>query len=494
LALGAGQRRLFRQFLTEGLLLAIPGASLGILLGWWSVRAFPALLPASLAEVYLPARALPAVNATALLFTLVASLFAAVFFGVVPAFRTPRLAGRNATADKEKGHLRNALVVAQIALSLVLLVGAGLMIRSLAKLQSRDFGFRTDRLLTMFLTMPPNRYGTAQKTSNFVQEVIARTQAIPGVESAGAANTIPLGANRNRRAFSIPGLPTPPPGEENNAEFRLVTPDYFRTLGIRLLKGRFFSAGDRPGSAGVAIVSESMTKRFWPNENLIGKRVVVADAIKPESREIIGVVSDTLSLGLASDVQFEIYRPLYQAYWPFFHLVVHTSQDPLTVAGAIHKAIWSVDPEEPIRGSSTMEQLAQDSLLSRRIMVNLLTGFSTLALFLACLGIYGVIAYSVKQRTAEIGIRMALGATSGNVLSNVLGLGLRLALVGVIAGGACALAVTRFLQSLLFGVSAADPSTFLAVSALMFGVAVIAALVPARRAVKIDPMEALRYE
>jgi putative ABC transport system permease protein len=384
--------------------------------------------------------------------------------------------------------------VAQIALSLVLLVGAGLMIRSLAKLNTRDFGFRTDRLLTMFLAMPPNRYAGAQRTTNFVQEVISRTSAIPGVESAAGANAVPLGANYNRRGFSIPGLPPPPPGEENNAEFRLVTPDYFRTMGIRLLKGRFFNANDRLGSASVVMISESMAKRFWPNEDPIGKRIVVADAIKPESREIVGAVGDTLSHGLASDVQLEIYRPFYQAGWPFFHLVVHTSQDPLTLAGAIQKAIWSVDPEQPIRGSSTMEQLAQDSLVSRRIMVNLLTGSSALALFLACLGIYGVIAYSVKQRTAEIGIRMALGATSGNVLSNVLGLGLRLALVGVIAGGACALAVTRFLQSLLFGVSAADPETFLAVSALMFAVALIAALAPARKAIKIDPMEALRYE
>jgi putative ABC transport system permease protein len=314
------------------------------------------------------------------------------------------------------------------------------------------------------------------------------------VESAGAANTIPLGTNRNRRGFSIPGLPSLPPGEENNAEFRLVTPDYFRTLGIRLLKGRFFNEGDRPGSASVAVISESMARRFWPNENPVGKRLVVADGIKPESREIVGVVSDTLSLGLASEVQLEIYRPLYQAYWPFFHLVVHTSQDPMTVAGAIQRAIWSIDPEQPIRGSSTMEQLAEDSLMSRRIMVDLLTGFSALALFLACLGIYGVIAYTVKQRTSEIGIRMALGATSRHVLSDVLGLGLRLALVGVIAGGACALAVTRFLQSLLFGVSAADPETFIGVSVLMLGVALMAALVPARRAVKIDPMEALRYE
>jgi putative ABC transport system permease protein len=442
----------------------------------------------------LPARALPAINAPALLFTLGASLFTALLFGVVPAFRKPRLAGRNATAEREKGRLRNSLVVAQIALSLVLLVGAGLMIRSLAKLQSRSFGFRTDRLLTMFLAMPSNRYGTAQKTSNFVQEVLARTAAIHGVESAAAANTVPLGAMFNRRGFSIPGLPTPPPGEENNAEFRVVTPDYFRTMGIRLLKGRFFNADDRQGSAGIVIVSESMAKRFWSRENPIGKRVVVADGIKPESREIVGVVGDTLSHGLASDVQLEIYRPFYQTYWPFFQLVVHTSQDPLTVAGAIQKAIWSVDPEEPIRGSTTMEQLADDSLVSRRIMVNLLTGFSALALFLACLGIYGVIAYSVKQRTAEIGIRMALGATAGNVLSSVLGLGLRVALIGVIIGGACALAVTRFLQSLLFGVSAADPETFCAVSVLMFGIALMAALAPARRAVKIDPMEALRYE
>jgi putative ABC transport system permease protein len=494
LALGSSQGRLFRQFLTEGLLLAIPGASLGILLAWWSVRAFPALLPASLAEVYLPARALPAINAPVLLFTLAASLVAAILFGLVPAFRKPALAGRNATAGKEKGRLRNALVVAQIALSLVLLVGAGLMIRSLAKLHSRDFGFRTDRILTMFLAMPPNRYAGAQRTTSFVQEVIARTSAIHGVESVAGANTVPLGANYNRRGFSIPGLPAPAPGEENNAEFRLVTPDYFRTMGIRLLKGRFFNANDRLGTASVAMISESMAKRFWPSEDPIGKRVIVPDGIKPEPREIVGVVGDTLSHGLASDVQLEIYRPFYQSGWPFFQLIVHTSQDPLTVAGAIQKAIWSIDPEEPIRGSATMEQLAQDSLVSRRIMVNLLTGFSTLALFLACLGIYGVIAYAVKQRTAEIGIRMALGATSGRVLSSVLGLGLRLALIGVIVGGVCALAVTRFLQSLLFGVSAADPRTFIAVSALMFAVAVVAALVPAQRAAKIDPMEALRYE
>jgi predicted permease len=494
LALGSSRARLFRQFLTEGLLLAIPGASLGILLAWWSVRAFPALLPASLAEIYLPARALPAVNAPALLFTLGASLFAAMLFGGVPAFRKPSLAGRNATADKAKGRLRNALVVAQVALSLVLLVGAGLMIRSLAKLHSRDFGFRTDRLLTMFLAMPSNRYAGAQRSVNFVQEVVARTQALHGVESVAGANTVPLGMMYNRRAFSFPGQPAPPPGEENNAEFRLVTPDYFRTLGIKLVKGRFFNAGDRLGSASVVIVSESMAKRFWPSEEPLGKRVIVADGIKPESREIVGVVGDTLSHGLASDVQLEIYRPFYQAGWPFFQLIVHTSQDPLTLAGAIQKAIWSIDPEEPIRGSSTMEQLAQDSLVSRRVMVNLLTGFSTLALFLACLGIYGVIAYSVKQRTAEIGIRMALGATSGDVLSSVLGLGLRLAMIGVIVGGGCALAVTRFLRSLLFGVSAADPRTFVSVALLMFAVAVVAALVPARRAAKIDPMEALRYE
>ena len=500
LALGAGTARLFRQFLTEGLLLAMLGGAGGLVLAFWGVSALMSLFPSNLTDIVDTAHPQAWINMPVLLFTLLLSLASGAVFGAAPAFRSSaspnerlKTGGRSFTESRGKMSLRSGLVVSQMALSLVLLIGAGLLIRSFLRLQARDYGFRTDHVLTLQLMGSSSGDG-APMMAAILPSVMERIESLPGVESAGAINAPPLTGMSAHRSFTIPGQPAPPYGQQPMAGLHVVTPHYFQAMGIRLLRGRYFDERDRPVAAGVAIVNETLARRFFPNENPLGKTISVADGATPAVREIVGVVADTRHEQLADAPDPEIYRPFGQADWPFAGIAVRTSGDPMALATAVRSAIWSVDKEQPIDAVTTLEQRAAASLAPRRANVILLSLFAAIALLLAAVGIYGVIAYSVSRRTQEMGIRMALGARGRQLTGMVLGRALMLALAGVVMGLFAAVGATRFMGSLLVDVSALDAATFILVPLLLCVVAAAAAYLPARRASKVDPMVALRYE
>ena len=498
LALGAGSARLFRQFLTEGLLLAMLGATAGLALAFWGVSALTSLFPGNLTDIVDTSHPQAWINMPVLLFTLLLSLVSGAVFGTTPAFRssaspndTLKAGGRTFTEAHGTMRLRGGLVVSQMALSLVLLIAAGLLIRSFLRLQARDYGFRTDHVLTLQVMRGADGQVSMGK---FLQSAIERIEVLPGVVAAGAINAPPLTGWSAQRNFAIPGQPLRPFGEQNTAGFHVVTPHYFQAMGIHLSRGRYFDTRDREGARGVIIVNETLARRFFPNQDPIGKGISVADLGTPAIREIVGVVGDTRHEQLADAPDPEIYRPFGQADWPFAGIAVRTSGDPLALAAAVRNAIWSVDKEQPIDAVMTLDERAAASLAPRRANVILLSLFAGIALLLAAVGIYGVIAYSVSRRTQEMGIRMALGARGRQVTGMVLSKALTLTLGGVVIGLFAAVGVTRFMGSLLVDVGPMDGVTFILVPLLLCAVAVAAAYVPARRAGTVDPMVALRYE
>jgi predicted permease len=500
-ALGAGRLRLIRQLLTEGVLLGMLGGAAGVVLALWSVSALASLLPASFAGLVDMEHARAWINTPVLLLAVLLSMASGIVFGAAPAFRgsaspseTLKAVGRSLTEGRGRMRLRGALVVSQIALSLVLLIGAGLIVRSFLRLADRRFGFRTDHVLTLELILRENRFADAERMAPFLEQVSQKIEAISGVESVGIISTLPLTGHYARRNFTIPGQPELPYAQQNVAEFRVVTPAYFRTMGIALGRGRYFDANDRAGAPGVAIINETLARRMFLNQDPIGRTIRVADAGMPEAREIVGIVGDTRHHELAIDPEPEIYRPFYQVFWPFFGIAVRSSGDPLAVASAVRSAIWSVDKEQPINSMATIEQLAGTALATRRASMILLSLFAGIALVLSAIGIYGIMAYSVTHRTHEIGIRMALGAEARSVLGMVLGRAVLLAAGGVAIGLAGAAGATRLLRSQLVDISATDPITFAVISVSLSAVALLAAYLPARRASKVDPVVALRYE
>ncbi|MBZ5591142.1 MAG: ABC transporter permease [Acidobacteriia bacterium] len=501
LALGAGSARLFRQFLTEGLVLAMLGGTAGLALAFWGVGALTSLIPGNLTDVVDTSHPQAWINMPVLLFTLLLSLVSGAVFGTTPAFRssaspndTLKAGGRTFTEARGKARLRSGLVVSQMALSLVLLIAAGLLIRSFLRLQARDYGFRTEHVLTLQLMGGSSGADGHAAMGKLLQSAIERIEVLPGVVAAGAINAPPLTGWSAQRNFTIPGQPPLPFGEQSTAGFHVVTPHYFRAMGIHLSRGRYFDTRDRDGGPGVIIVNETLARRFFPNQDAIGKGISVADGDTPAIREIVGVVGDTRHEQLADAPDPEIYRPFGQADWPFAGIAVRTSGDPTALAAAVRSAIWSVSKEQPIDSVMTLEERAAASLAPRRANVILLSLFAGIALLLAAVGIYGVIAYSVSRRTQEMGIRMALGARGRQVTGMVLGRALLLALVGVVIGLFAAVGATRFMGSLLVDISPTDGATFIFVPLLLCVVAAAAAYLPARRAGRVDPMVALRYE
>jgi putative ABC transport system permease protein len=497
-ALGAGSRRIVRQLLTESLLLSVVGGLLGIGLATWGVDALVALSPPNLIGAAQVGVSLPVLG-----FTLLISVLTGVVFGLMPALEASRTdandalkeAGRGNTGSRRSRFTRSAFVVAQVALALVLLVGAGLLVRSFKRLVSVDPGFDPSHLLTMRVQLPVRKYKEDSQVVNFYRQATAQIASLPGVRSVSVANYLPfytgLGA---RTRFWIDGQPAPPPGNEPATDVRVTDENYFRTLGIPVLQGRAFTAQEAAEDRHTIIISEALARKYFPGENPLGKRIAVEMMDQPPMNEIVGVVGDVRYDKLDGETYPMVYWTHPQLTYSEMTFVVRTDGDPVSVAGAARGVIQSIDPQQPVADVRTMESWIGESVARARFGTLLLTVFSSLALALAAVGIYGVMAYTVAQRQQEIGIRMALGAQTSDVLQMIMRQGMGMTLVGVALGLAGGLALTRVITGLLFGVSATDPVTFAAVALLLTLVALVACLVPARRAMRVDPMTALRYE
>lgn len=514
-ALGASRLRVVRQLLTESLLLGATGGALGLLLAWWGVKLLLTLGPADL-----PRAAEIGVDGRALVFTLVLSVATGVVFGLLPALHTFNFdlsgalkeGGRAATTGRRLGVLRRALVVTEIAMSLVLLVGAGLMAGSFWHLLRVDPGFNPEKLLTVQITLPESRYpqSSPHQSQAFFRQLIERLSGLPGVRSAGATTSLPLASGGWGKMLSIEGRPAPASMESVPVvQYRQVTPSYFTTLGMQLLKGRFITEQDAGESPPVALINEEMARRFFPGEDPLGKRMWMGPpenllppgALPPGYSfpllTIVGVVKDVKHLGLSKQPGPEVYIPhpqgLQETSRSMF-VAVRTEADPLSFAAAVRREVAAIDKDQPVADVRTMEQRLAESLSSARFNMLLLGIFAGVALLLAAVGLYGVIAYAVEQRTHEIGVRMALGAQRRDVLVLIVGQGMRMAFGGVGIGLVASLGLTRLMSSLLYGVEATNPQTFATVALLLVAVALLACYMPARRATKIDPMNALRFE
>jgi putative ABC transport system permease protein len=495
IALGAGRVRVIRQLLTESVLLAVSGGVLGLLLAVWGSKMLVQLGS-------LPNSEDIGVDTWALGFTVLVSLAAGIVIGIVPAFQSTRTnlsetlkqgSGRTGGTPM-KQRTRKALVVSEVALSLVLLIGAGLMIRSFWKLQNVNPGFDPRNSLTMSLALTPLRYSDPHQQLAFLDRAIEQIRAVPGVVSVGVTTTVPLAGGGSTQPFSIEGRPVGTVAEQPMAQTRYITPDYFRAVGIPLRQGRFFTDYDRDNSVQVIIISEAMARRFWPGENPIGKRLTPSFHSEQGAREIVGVVGDVKASGLDVDSSAMMYMPYRQSPRPFMSFVVRTNTKPEGLIQPVSSAIYSIDKEQALTDVRTMEQVVTASLSGRRFNMTLLLTFAAVALLLATVGVYGVMNYTVTLRRRELGIRMALGAGRMDVFRLVLGQGLTLTLIGVGAGLISAYGLTRLMANLLYGVTATDYLTFASVSAVLIAVGVAASYIPARRATKVNPTIALRTD
>jgi putative ABC transport system permease protein len=497
-ALGAGRLRVVRQLLTESLVIAVLGGVTGLLIANWGLKALVALSPEDI-----PRRGQIGIDLRVLGFTLLLSILTGIVFGLVPALRASKMelneslkeGGRGASGGIQGRRIRSALVVLEVALSLLLLIGAGLMIRSFRQLLTVDLGFNPDRLLTMNIQLSRSRY-QGPLSAAFFRQLIERVEALPGVESAGAITAVFIEGLPNSSNFTIDGRPPPPAAEQIEAPIDFVTPGYFRTMGISLLKGRELSERDGPEAPQVAIINDTFARRFWPGEDPLGQRFRFGDSTSTAPwLTIVGVVADMRRTGFDSDVRCEAFLPYAQRQFVgFLSLVVRTAASPGSLAATVRDIVWSMDPEQPVSHIRTMDQMLGGMMAQRRLNMVLFSLFAGVALVLAAVGIYGVISYSVTQRTHEIGIRMALGAGRAEVLKLVVGEGMTVVGIGIGLGLVSALGLTRLMATLLYGVSPTDPLTFAALPLVLAGVALAACLVPGRRATKVDPIVALRYE
>ena len=499
-ALGATRWRVVRQLLTESLLLSLAGGACGLLLALWGVDALASVLPEDVPRV----REI-ALDGRVLAFTLGIAVLTGLVFGLAPALAASRLdvnealkAGGRGTGGWRRNRLRSFLVVAEIALSLVLLVGAGLLLKSFVRLREINPGFKPERALTLSVALPTAKYETPEVQARFFQQLLTQMAAAPGVQATAAIFPLPFSGDNARGNFEVEGRPVESQSEAPSALSYIISPDYLRAMSIPLLKGRDFNERDTAATPRVALINETLARRFFAGEDPVGRRLVIssfADLDKPATCEIVGVVGDVKHDGLDAEAEAEYYLPHQQATLPFMTLVIRGTNDkPTTLVAGARAAVAQLDKDLPITDIKPMNEWLAASVAPRRFNMLLLGGFALLALCLATVGIYGVMAYTVAQRTHEIGIRLALGAQARDVLRLVVGQGMLLTLAGVVMGLCGALALTRVLATLLFGVTATDPFVFAGVTLLLGLVALIACLVPARRATRVDPMIALRHE
>ncbi len=498
-ALGATRQQIARELLIESVMLALSGGLIGLLLAVWSTRLLLNFVP----------RGLPRIDETTLDarvfgFALGVALLTGVLFGLAPAFRAGRTDLTEALREgslgagdgKRRNRFRSSLVVAQTAVSLVLLVCAGLLVGSFWRLQRVDPGFDAKKIITLRISLPDTRYDESQ-VENFYERLLSRVETLPGVTSASAGSAPPLTKLNSELAFAIEGAPAESQGHYPVSFYRVIRPNYFRTLNIPLLQGRDFEVRDTADSTPVVIVNESLVRKYFPHENPLGRRInpgLKTSDRGRQWREIIGVVKDVRHATLTEESGAELYVPHSQKQWGTLTLVARTSSDPVSIVNGVRSEVAALDKDLPIYSVETLEEYVSASLAQQRFQTLLLTLFATVALILTAVGLYGVVSYSVAQRTRELGIRVALGARATDVLKLVAKGGMMLVLIGVAIGLAAAVALTRLLKTLLFGVTPTDAATFATVSAGLIVVALLACYIPARRATKVDPLVALRYE
>ncbi len=495
LAVGASPSRIIRQLLVENVLLSVAGGALGLLLATWSLSAISALAPPDVHGFHEMR-----VDLSVLLFTAAAVPVSGVLFGLAPALHAGHTdlaralskggrTGRSAVS----GRVRRVLATIEVALTVVLLIGAGLMVRTFRALMSVDPGFRAEHLLRARITLPPDRYGRLGQTARFCRELLDRVSALPGVVSAGIASGIPM-QDLQVSGFRIDGAPDPRPGSEPTADVRTVSETYFTTLGVRLLRGRGFTRGEaESGTSTAVVVNQALAERYWPGQDAIGKSIIMGSGYGERRRRVVaGVVYDTRQLGLSVAPRPEIFFPSREL--TEMSLVVQTAGDPHRMADTITGAVWAIDPDLPVYDVQAVQEIVRGSIAQERFNMFLLSVLSGLSLPVAGVGLYGILAYGVSLRTRELGIRLALGAEPGALVRLVLSEGLKIALVGTMAGVVGALALSRVMAGLLYGVHATDPPTFCAIVLIVIGVALLATYAPARRASRLDPIRSLRIE
>jgi putative ABC transport system permease protein len=498
-ALGASRWRVMRQLFTESTILALTGGAVGLLIAYWGLAAIIKLLPGDfprLNEIHMDVRVLA--------FTFAASVLTGMLFGLAPALQISRSdvqdsmreSGRGLTGSLRKSRFRQALIVVEVALSVVLLAGAGLLFRSFMHLQSVNTGFVSQQVLTAKLTPAGTKYANLSDSVRFYNQVLEKVSALPGVQDAGLINTLPLDKGPTA-GFRVEGSPVTTPDKWPGANYRVVTPNYFRAMSIPILQGRAYTDRDNENAPRVMIVNEELAQSVFPGESAIGKRITfgnVDNNQQPVWWEIVGVAANVRSVELREEPESELYFSASQTGWNSMSLVVRSSVEPANLSGSVRQIVNEVDKSVPVSSVQTMDHIVSQSITQPRFNLFLLGLFSAVAMLLSAAGIYGVTAYTVTQRTHELGIRLALGAQVGDVLKMILGQGMAVIGVGLVLGLVSAFGLMRLLRSLLFGVGENDPVTFVAITGLLLLVAVVACYIPARRATKVDPLEALRYE